>query len=117
MTQLWPSRMARTTRLLIPVVVLTVPWMGARTDLTIATTADLTLDGGADPFVAVAGAVLVGDTIVIADGKTGQIHIYLTSGELLKVVGGPGQGPSTLYWFCRIKRGQDHSGFRDPSAC
>ena len=51
---------------------------------------------GADddlPLYQVRGAVLSGDTIVVAERSTGQLHFFNRGGEFLKSVGGLGEGP------------------------
>lgn len=46
-----------------------------------------------DPLFGVAGAVLVGDTIVVANGGSHALQFYGIDGNLLKKVGGRGMGP------------------------
>lgn len=81
---------------------------GQRSRWTVSSKAALVLDGGQEPFVTVAGAVVIGDTVVVADAGSQRLHIYLRTGELLRVVGGRGLGPGefvSLSWIQKFGRG------------
>ena len=63
--------------------------------------------GGNDsmPLFQVTGAVLSGDTIIIAERSTGSLHFYRRTGEFLRTVGGVGEGPgefSRLTWVQKV---------------
>jgi hypothetical protein len=45
------------------------------------------------PLFQVAGAALSGDTIIVAERSTGQLHLFSRSGKLLRSAGGLGEGP------------------------
>jgi hypothetical protein len=60
------------------------------------------------PLFQVRGAVLSGDTIIVAERSTGKIHFFKRTGEFLKSVGGLGQGPGEFDWLLKIqKQGED----------
>jgi hypothetical protein len=80
-------------------------WHGAWID----TVPVVRLGGEIDlPLFQVRGAVLAGDTIIVAERSTGKIHFFNRTGEFLKSVGGLGQGPGEFDWLLKIqKQGED----------
>jgi hypothetical protein len=80
-------------------------WEGAWID----TMAVALLGRGDDiPLYQLRGAVLSGDTIVVAERSTGKLHFFKRSGEFLKSVGGLGGGPGEFDYLWRIQKvGED----------
>lgn len=61
-------------------------------------------EGDNIPLYQVRGAVLSGDTIIVAERSTGKIHFFNRTGEFLKSVGGLGEGPGEFRMLGRVHK-------------
>ena len=60
------------------------------------------------PLYQVRGAVLFGDTIVVAERSTGKLHFFNRTGEFIKSAGGLGGGPGESEYLWGVQRLGEH---------
>lgn len=63
--------------------------------------------GDSMPFFQVTGAVLSGDTIIVAE-RRGSLRFYLRTGEFLRTVGGAGEGPGEFRMLTWVQKVGEH---------